>query len=205
MKIKKICKQCGKEFEVYPHRKDEAKICSKKCLKRENRTCKICGKEYIIIPSSKRQTCGDRKCTNKLISRRIKRSILISCDYCGSKVEKSPSHVKNNKWSFCNHNCYGKWIKEKKKKAGTRSECKQCGKKIYKYPFQIRRKINFYCSKKCFIKYVKKNVIPIEIKKAMKNLNVNYEFVKKYNFMPILELQILKKKLKEEIRHAKNN
>jgi len=33
-KIRKICRVCGKEFEVYPYRKDSAKYCSRECCLR---------------------------------------------------------------------------------------------------------------------------------------------------------------------------
>jgi len=37
MAIEKICLNCGKEFKVYPYRKDEAKYCSRKCSRGGNK------------------------------------------------------------------------------------------------------------------------------------------------------------------------
>ena len=31
MRVKRVCKQCGKEFFVFPYKRNTAKYCSKKC------------------------------------------------------------------------------------------------------------------------------------------------------------------------------
>lgn len=73
--IKKICKQCGKEFEVPDYRKD-AKYCCDECKHKAlhgelNCTCEVCGKKFHLKPyaikHSKHHTCS-RECLNKLKS-----------------------------------------------------------------------------------------------------------------------------------------
>lgn len=73
--MKKICKICGKEFEVPEHRK-KAKYCCKECANKAlhgelNCVCEICGKHFHLKPSQikryKHHTCS-RECMNKLKS-----------------------------------------------------------------------------------------------------------------------------------------
>lgn len=73
--ITKICKQCGKEFEVPDYRKT-AKYCCDECKHNAlhgdlNCICEVCGKRFHLKPSaiksSKRHTCS-RECLNKLKS-----------------------------------------------------------------------------------------------------------------------------------------
>lgn len=73
--ITKICKQCGKEFEVPDYRKN-AKYCSDECKHKVlhgdlNCTCEVCGKKFHLKPyaikHSKHHTCS-KECLNKLKS-----------------------------------------------------------------------------------------------------------------------------------------
>ena len=56
MKIKKVCENCGKEFEVFPCRSTKAKYCSRRCsdaAKKNNNlncVCPICGKAFYRKP-----------------------------------------------------------------------------------------------------------------------------------------------------------
>lgn len=73
--ITKICKQCGKEFDVPEYRKD-AKYCCDECKHKAlhgdlNCECEVCGKKFHLKPyalkNSKHHTCS-RECLNKLKS-----------------------------------------------------------------------------------------------------------------------------------------
>lgn len=73
--ITKICKQCGKEFEVPDYRKD-AKYCCDECKHKAlhgelNCTCEVCGKKFHLKPyaikRNKHHTCS-KECLNKLKS-----------------------------------------------------------------------------------------------------------------------------------------
>lgn len=82
MLIKKICLNCGKEFEVPHWREDTAKFCCPECRheshkKEPNCACEICGKEFHIKPSQLKKSkhhCCSIECLNKL------KSILYSGD-----------------------------------------------------------------------------------------------------------------------------
>lgn len=73
--ITKICKQCGKEFDVPEYRKN-AKYCCDECKYKAlhgdlNCECEVCGKEFHLKPyalkKNKHHTCS-RECLNKLKS-----------------------------------------------------------------------------------------------------------------------------------------
>lgn len=73
--MKKICKTCGKEFEV-PNYRVNAKYCCKECADKGlhgelNCICEICGKHFHLKPSQikkyKHHTCS-KECMNKLKS-----------------------------------------------------------------------------------------------------------------------------------------
>ena len=73
--ITKICKQCGKEFDVPEYRKD-AKYCCDECKHKAlhgdlNCECEVCGKKFHLklyaLKKSKHHTCS-RECLNKLKS-----------------------------------------------------------------------------------------------------------------------------------------
>jgi len=87
MKIKKICKQCGKEFEIETHRlkdKEKGKFCSVKCR----------GKFYN----------GEN---NPRFSTKI-----VKCSNCGKLLKRTFYHRNKNKHFFCNHQCRGIYIRE---------------------------------------------------------------------------------------------
>ena len=75
MNIKKICLNCGKEFEVPQYRKN-AKYCSVECrqeaLKADmNCTCEVCGKKFHLKPfqlNRYKHHCCSRECLNVLKS-----------------------------------------------------------------------------------------------------------------------------------------
>lgn len=63
-KIKKICINCGREFEIWNYRKDTAKYCSKKCKVEDGNEvvkCKFCGEDFMACSSSNRVFCS-REC-----------------------------------------------------------------------------------------------------------------------------------------------
>ena len=62
MKVKLICKRCGKEFFVKPSRQNSAKFCSRECAdtaRKEqhlNCVCTQCGKKFYMPPYQMRST-----------------------------------------------------------------------------------------------------------------------------------------------------
>lgn len=80
IKIKKICLNCGKEFEVPYWRENTAKFCCPECQyeshkKEPNCVCEVCGKAFRLKPSQLKKYkhhCCSRECLAKL------KSILFS-------------------------------------------------------------------------------------------------------------------------------
>ena len=140
MKIKKICKQCGKEFWVSPYREKSAKYCSMKCYnpkKRVKKICLSCGKEFETWPSKKERKYCSMRC--RTIAKITRRKLL--CSNCGKEIFKVPSTIK--KVNFCSHKCYGEY-----KKIIYISFCENCGKSFKVNPSRIKRGVR-YCSLMC--------------------------------------------------------
>ena len=128
------CEQCGKEFKSD---KKSSKFCSRECQGKwqtETRTgennpcynrikcnCDYCGKEInktlTEYNKNKNHFCN-RECQGKWKSENLTGennpswqggNIKCNCDYCGKEIEKLPSHIKNNKHTFCSQECKNKW------------------------------------------------------------------------------------------------
>lgn len=102
-----LCPNCNKSFRPSS---SLSRYCSKKCFnskrprKGVNKICVVCGKKYYVKQSSKDAKYCSRDCQHKgLLKGKIKK-----CDFCGKEFYKSPSHIKNNKKSFCSRNCMAK-------------------------------------------------------------------------------------------------
>lgn len=126
MKIKRICKQCGKEFEVYSYKVKEGhgNFCSLKCWgkwKSENlrgdkasnwrgggikQVCKVCNKEFetttCILKTGAGKYCS-KECYDKSMQTRSKRI----CKQCGKEFEVIPSTIEKGNGIFCSRKCSG--------------------------------------------------------------------------------------------------
>lgn len=76
MKVKLVCKQCGKEYEVPHWRKETSKFCSRECQRihltaKPNVICAICGKPFHLKQShidrykAKLGFCCSRDCNRE--------------------------------------------------------------------------------------------------------------------------------------------
>lgn len=77
--------------------------------------------------------------------------IIKICEYCGNETEKRPSEIKNSLHTFCNRECYGRWLSEKKinESEGKEVECDFCGNKIYKMKSQLDSYKHQFCNNEC--------------------------------------------------------
>lgn len=119
-KIKLLCAQCGKPFEVLPCRKDSAKFCSERCR----------------WDSTK----GKHSSRN--------RQVEVTCLKCGSLFKRSPAFITNNRGKYCSQKCYweskeGKpsWNKGKKASEETRNRQSKAQKGLH--PIDYYREIGF--------------------------------------------------------------
>jgi len=145
VKIKKICTQCGKKFEVYPYRKNIAKYCSWKCSqlssrKRIIKICPICNRSFEIQVSKKNQRCCSQECMGLYKTKRIKKYCIVC------KKEYLPQFSRRFQSKYCSKKCVAK-VNEILKKTGTYGRCLICNKKMYiRKGLENKKK---YCSEKC--------------------------------------------------------
>jgi len=121
-KVKKVCAECGDEFEVYPYR-DDAEYCSRECAY-GNRD----------MPSTKRVTvecdwCGESFETYKSLAER--RSGRNYCDYSCYGKWRSENIVGEShpQWSSGDRNYGNGWTERKRRKVRERDgfKCQRCG------------------------------------------------------------------------------
>lgn len=159
MKIKKICKRCGKEFEVYPHRKKSAKYCSRKCQnpkKRIRKICLICGKEFECYPNSlkpnRRKFCS-LQCRYDSQKSKYKipriRKICINCGKSFIFVQRQPHH----KGKFCSKECRNELGVNWKGRGKRKVKCEYCNKLIIRHLWYIENSKNYFCSFKCHLNW----------------------------------------------------
>lgn len=152
-RIKLVCKQCGKEFEV-PPRESDRMFCSNKChgdyrKKRITLICEICNKPFQVRPCNKRPYCS-RECYSKSL---MKPKIVTKCLNCGKEVIESPVRSKGKK--FCSHKCQGMY-----KNKFVPKICKGCGKEFKVARYKVLSGRGKYCSMECKLKYMNKENHP---------------------------------------------
>ena len=123
MKIKKICKQCGKEFEVtsYNFKSKRKKYCSLQCrynsqkgwkLPRELRICLNCGKIFYwrkATPTNTGKYCS-KKCKHELGAHwKGRGKVEVKCEYCGKSMIRPLWRIEKSKNYFCNGKCHLNW------------------------------------------------------------------------------------------------
>ena len=180
-KITLICKECGKEFKVFPSKKNR-QFCSIKCRGKYKRgknssrykerivlICKQCNKEFKVKPHNKNQLFCSQECDKKY--KETDKTILI-CKQCNKEFE-----VKGNRKNTaicCSRKCMYKYNCGKNNPNYKRIIliCKICGEEFKVKPYEKNRKC---CSKKCWYKYnTKTNNINYK-----KPINLKCEYCKK--------------------------
>ena len=163
--MKKVCKECGKEFETNNIR---VTICSDECNKnRKLRTdreryrgikciCKICNEEFI-------GNKGNKYCSDKCKSEGLKtnkKHFIHNCVVCGKEFKDKAHQSK-----YCSEECKNK-ARPKHKKELRQHKCIECGKK-----FESTQKSSRYCSSKCATQ-----------KEIQKTIDINNKWLKEHNF-----------------------
>lgn len=84
-RVKKICEQCGEEYNIIFSRKDSSMFCSNECRKNWLK---------INAPRNKNHHQYTRK--------------QINCSICGKKFERKLSRIKDDR-NFCSEKCFREW------------------------------------------------------------------------------------------------
>lgn len=178
MKKEIICINCGKTFVI--HRKKRiknAKFCSFECKSQYSKIqleCFNCEKTFErnkgIIKSRKAEKyfCSFecRIQYNKKFGTWNKglNLVEVTCDWCGNKIIKPFSILKQYKNHFCCKICYNQWMS--KNQVGERNPswkqkevvCDYCKESFLSPPSKIRRYDHFFCSNKCKYHWMSKNL-----------------------------------------------
>lgn len=145
--ITKVCAHCGKEYLVFPSRKNRSHYCSKACtfLAKQNppvkKICPRCSATFSVsFLLRNHKTYCSRHCAGK-DSVKDYRVIVASrpCAHCGTLYTPSVKHRKTSR--FCSKTCFGKNNVTRETKA-----CLKCGK-----TFTPARPDIKYCSISCRI------------------------------------------------------
>lgn len=132
--MKRICKQCGKEFQVKPSvvKKGKGIFCSRPCFYKWQAENMIGKRNYPY--------------------KRIKRICLV----CGKEFTEIPSRIKTGRGKFCSVECMGKWYSEYHRKENSpvwlgeiEKKCKTCGKKMLVNVSKIKKGEGIFCSLEC--------------------------------------------------------
>lgn len=106
-RLKKVCLECGKTYEVEQGLKDTKKFCSRECYDKNRmsnskilkKLCPVCGKEFKTYHTEQIYCC--KSCRG--ISNRNREK--CKCSYCGKEFERISSEFKKCKNHYCSKEC----------------------------------------------------------------------------------------------------
>jgi len=154
MKIKRICEQCGKEFEtkLSEVKRGNGKFCSYNCAneshkKRVKRICENCGKEFEVTPSAIKRGKG-KFCSYNCSFESQKTQIKQICKQCGKEFKIIPSQIERGRGKFCSRKCFNTAKIKKVERI-----CLQCDKTFKVKRSNAKKGYGVFCSKKCYGKW----------------------------------------------------
>lgn len=167
-KIKRICLNCGKNFEVVPNIVESGggKYCCKNCFyehsKKNNqivKKCPICGKDFISYKNQDKICCSN-KCAGlfRIQNNPQKIRVNCTCQICGKEFQTFPYRTKEGV-KYCSRDCQakgrvGKFVGENSPhfKEKILVKCIVCEKEFQTFPYRVRDGIKF-CSNSCYNKF----------------------------------------------------
>jgi len=169
MKETTSCRQCGKEFEVYPSTLKAGRgiYCSRECygaarsqrfrgqnqprFNQIERHCLSCGKSFRATRSLVEKGYGKyccKKCADAAMKGRGPRwkggPDLHKCLVCGKEFEVNPYQVRRGFGKYCSRKCAGQARRNKVK-----TSCLLCGAEFLVVPSKLEIGEGKYCSRRC--------------------------------------------------------
>lgn len=109
LRVTKVCKTCGKEYEVKRDEADRSNYCSKECLYARNSTvtsrpCAVCGAMFRTPPSQMHVRTCSTECGYKLPTHSPgKEKVECKCAHCGGVFYTHGSHAERR--IYCSREC----------------------------------------------------------------------------------------------------
>jgi endogenous inhibitor of DNA gyrase (YacG/DUF329 family) len=124
----RVCKQCGKEFEVY-----------KSALEKSNASGNFCGRE--CYNKYQETLVGEKSVSYK--------RMRVNCPNCGKELYVVPSRIRKYKNTFCSIKCRSEYMKEYV--GGEKNANWKGGASRYRGDFEDVKKRHFYGIQHCAI------------------------------------------------------
>ena len=187
MKVKVVCLECGKTFEVHPCRMKRGTVgfCSTKC-----------------------------KNISKIVKERISLGhggkTLLNCDSCKKEFRTYPYRIRQNKKNFCSSKCYGKFysLSDEVLKQHKKDWVKKNKEHLKKWTIEYRKK-----NKKYLQEYAKKDYLDkkeyyfkrakVAYKKKMFRYKNDEDF-NRYNVIKVIKFRNKKAKLNPKWKIEEN-
>ncbi|AXR81480.1 hypothetical protein [Natrarchaeobaculum sulfurireducens] len=74
----------------------------------------------------------------------------VECAACGSSIDRNPSQVSQSEFSYCDHSCRSKHLRE-----GREVECDWCGEWVYRGPRDLEKNDYHFCDRSCYSSHTK--------------------------------------------------
>ncbi len=155
-KIKRICIECGEEFEVWPSQLNHggAKYCSHACAARSRGSpplkliCQYCGNVFEVNKPSRIVYGEGKYCSSECRSKsQCVRSELI-CEQCGKSFKVQLSKAKDGR-KYCSKECFQRGISgagNSRWRGGL-----SYGKYCIKFNAELKERVREEFGRKCFL------------------------------------------------------
>ncbi|MBM6849726.1 hypothetical protein H6A00_22325, partial [Bacillus licheniformis] len=111
------------------------------------------------------------------LTKSSKSEVLLSCDFCESKMYRDYDRANRQKNHFCSLSCSSKFYANKQKAERIKKQCEYC-KKVYAVP-KHSEKISRFCDKHCLANWQKSAFKGENSAVYVKRVNINCDWCNK--------------------------